>query len=451
MNFLSRIALALNNWTTKWVPSAFSIAILLTFFTLCVAAIFTGHSLLECVRFWGDGFWELLTFSMQMTLIMVTGYIVVASPPVTRLLQAFSRLAPTATLAVTFTALGSMLLAWLNWGLGLIGSAVLVRFMAKQHKDVDYRLLVAVAYFGLGCTWHAGLSASAPVLVATPGHFLEKQIGVIPLSQTIFHPFNLTLTFVVLIVMTAVAFLLHPRNPADRCRIDPQKLETFAAFTPPVLEGQRHITPADFLDYKYVLNLAIGLAGAIWLYLNFSTRGWQGLTINTVNFTFLITGILLHPSPASVLKAAAESGATIYNIVLQFPFYSGMYGIIKGTGMSNVVGNAFVHVANAKTLPLAIYWYSGIINYFVPSGGAKWAIEAPYITDAAHKLMVGYDRIVVSYAWGDMMTDLLQPFWAIPLLTAAGIEFKEILGYEMIAFLIYAAIVSMFFYFLPFY
>lgn len=450
MTFLSRVAVALNRWTTRWIPSAFSIAILLTFLTVCIAVLLTPYSFLDVIRFWGDGFWELLSFAMQMTLIMVTGYIVVASPAITRLLRWLAKKTPDATLAVTFTALASMLLAWLNWGLGIIGSAVLVRFMAKEHSDVDYRLLVAVAYFGLGCTWHAGLSASAPVLVATPGHFMEKQIGVIPLSSTIFHPFNLLATFTVLFVMTLVAYLLHPRKISERTLIDPAKLENLAVFEPPRPAVSAKLQPAERLDFSYVLNLIIGLFGLLWLLLNFSTRGWQGLTINTVNFTFLIVGILLHPSPVSALKAAAESGNAIYNIVLQFPFYSGMYGIIKGAGLSNIIGSAFVKVATAKTLPLIVYWYSGIVNYFVPSGGSKWAIEAPYITDAARSLMVGYDKIVVSYAWGDMMTDLLQPFWAIPLLSAAGIEFKEILGYEMIAFIIYAAIVSVFFYFMPF-
>ncbi|HSP06203.1 MAG TPA: TIGR00366 family protein [Acidobacteriota bacterium] len=451
MKFLARIALALNNWTSRWVPSAFAIALILTLISLAAGWLLTPHSLLECLRFWGDGFWELLSFSMQMTLIMVTGYIVVVSPPVNRALRWFAGLPRSATGAIAFTALGAMVLAWINWGLGILGAAVLVKYIARRHPDVDYRLLVAVAYFGLGCTWHAGLSASAPVLVATPGHFMEKQMGVIPLSRTIFHPFNLSATVAVIILMTTVAWLLHPRNPADRKRVDPSRLENIGAFQPPAPESKERYTPSDFLDYTYALNLVLGLCGLVWLYLNFTAKGWQGLTINTVNFIFLTAGILFHPSPASVLKAAAESGSTIYNIALQFPFYSGMYGIIKGTALSDLIGQAFVRIATPKTLPLIVYWYSGIVNYFVPSGGSKWAVEAPYVIQAAGSLGVAFDRIVVAYAWGDMMTDLLQPFWAIPLLAAAGIEFKEILGYEMIACLLYAALVSLFFYFLPFY
>jgi short-chain fatty acids transporter len=388
---------------------------------------------------------------MQMTLIMVTGYIMVVSPVMNRLLNWVSTIPKTATGAIALTALVSMLLAWINWGLSIIGSAILVKYIARQHKDIDYRLLVAVAYFGMGCTWHAGLSASAPVLVATPGHFMEKEIGIIPLTRTIFHPFNLLTATLTLLTMTCLAAVLHPKDKTQRWIVDPKKLENVGVFVVPLPELKTKFNLADFIDYRYLLNLIVGVLGLVWLFLNFSTKGWQGITINTVNFTFLTLGVLLHPSPASVLKAAAESGSTIYNIVLQFPFYSGMYGIIKGSGLSDVIGDAFVKIASVKTFPMIVYWYSGIVNYFVPSGGSKWAVEAPYIVDAARTLGVGFDQVVVAYAWGDMMTDLLQPFWAIPLLTAAGIEFKEILGYEMIAFLIYAVLVSILFYFLPFY
>jgi short-chain fatty acids transporter len=451
MNVLGRIAVALNNWTERWVPSAFSIALVLTIITVGLAVALTGHSLLECLQSWGDGFWELLSFSMQMTLIMVTGYIVVVSPLVSRMLKWFAGLPRNATSAIAFMAFGSMALSWINWGLGIIGSAMLVRYIAKKHPDIDYRLLVAVAYFGAGCTWHAGLSASAPILVATPKHFMEAQIGLIPLTRTIFHPFNLLATAVVFVVMTGVAALMHPRDVRQRITVDPRKLDKVGVFESPTPENQGNLSFADFLDYRYVLNLIIGLAGLCWLGQSFYNHGWQGISINTVNFVFLTAGILLHPSPASVGKAAAESAAYVYNIILQFPFYSGMYGIIKGTGLSDKIGAMFVAVATPKTLPLIVYWYSGVVNYFVPSGGSKWAVEAPYVIAAAKTLGVGFDKIVVSYAWGDMMTDLLQPFWALPLLAAAGIEFKEILGYEMIACLVYVVIVSLFFYFLPFY
>lgn len=451
MSFLGRIAAGLNNWTSRWVPGAFSIALVLTLVTVVLAITMTGHSFFECLTSWGDGFWELLSFSMQMTLIMVTGYIVVVSPLVSRGLKWFAGLPRTATSAIVFTAFGSMALSWINWGLGLIGSAMLVRYVARKHTDIDYRLLVAVAYFGAGCTWHAGLSASAPILVATPKHFMEAQIGLIPLTRTIFHPFNLVATATVFVVMTVMAALMHPRDAKQRVTVDPHKLDRVGVFEAPVPDNAGVWSFADFLDYRYLLNLLIGLAGIGWLGQYLYTHGWQGISINTVNFTFLTAGVLLHPSPASVGKAAAESAAYIYNIILQFPFYSGMYGIIKGTGLSDRIGEMFVAVANPRTLPLIVYWYSGVVNYFVPSGGSKWAVEAPYVIAAAKTLGVGFDKIVLSYAWGDMMTDLLQPFWALPLLAAAGVEFKEILGYEMIACFVYVVVVSLFFYFLPFY
>ncbi|MBI2822282.1 MAG: short-chain fatty acid transporter, partial [Acidobacteria bacterium] len=172
------------------------------------------------------------------------------------------------------------------------------------------------------------------------------------------------------------------------------------------------------------------------------TLGTLSLTIDSVNFLFLFVGILLHPSPRSLLKAAEEGTKFIHGIIVQFPFYAGMYGIIQGTGLSEVVGNWFLRIATPGTYPLILCWYSGVVNYFVPSGGSKWAIEAPYVIHAARLLDVPVNRVVLSYAWGDMLTDLLQPFWCIPLLNAARLEFKDILGFELIAFLAYALLVS---------
>ena len=166
-------------------------------------------------------------------------------------------------------------------------------------------------------------------------------------------------------------------------------------------------------------------------------------SINTVNFFFLMLGVFLHPSPQSLMKAGEDAGRFIYGIVLQFPFYAGMYGIIRGTGLSEMMAHALVSVANVSTLPVIIYWYSGIVNYFVPSGGSKWAIEAPYVVQAASTLGVPLNKVVLSYAWGDMATDLLQPFFAIPLLGAAGLEFKEILGYELLLCVVYVTIVTL--------
>ena len=433
---ISGVAFKLNQWSNRWVPGAFTIACLLTLVVFALALAFTDSSIAECIGYWGGGFWELLQFSMQMVLIVMTGYIVAVTPPIQRALERAAAIPRSPRQVIWLMALISMALGWINWGLSIVGSAVFVRFLARKHAGVDYRVLVAVAYLGLGCTWHAGLSASAPLLVATPDHFMQQEMGVIPIADTIFHPFNLLLTGVVMAVMTLTAGFLHPRDPKQIYSIPGDRLDRLETFTPPTGHGE---TWVDSLEWNRTINIVIGGLGMIWF---FGVRPAGEFSINTVNFFFLMLGVLLHPSPRSLMKAGEDAGKFVYGIVLQFPFYAGMYGIIRGTGLQELIAEGLVAVARPSTYPLITYWYSGIVNYFVPSGGSKWAIEAPYIVEAATKLGVPYNKVVLAYAWGDMMTDLLQPFFAIPLLGAAGLEFKEILGYCFILFLVYAAIVS---------
>ena len=344
-------------------------------------------------------------------------------------------------------ALVSMALAWVHWGLSLVGCAMFVRHVVRAEPRVDYRLLVCAAYFGMGATWHAGLSASAPLLVATPGHFLESIIGLIPVTQTIFSPFNLGLTVVVVALLTGLAWVMHP-PPEDTRRVDPALLDQLGRFEPPVPPTVPSL--ASRIDHSRWLMLATSGCGLAWVVWYFATNGFQ-LTLDVLNFTFLMVAILLHPSAASVLAAADRGAGLLAGIVLQFPFYAGMYGVIHGTGLAAIVGNAIAGVATAGTLPVWLYWYSGLVNYFVPSGGSKWAIEAPYLVDAAARLGVPTPQVVLAYAWGDMATDIIQPFWALPLLAAARIDFREILGYAALVFVAYNLLVSLGFWLLPMY
>jgi short-chain fatty acids transporter len=306
---------------------------------------------------------------------------------------------------------------------------------------VDYRLLVACAYFGLGATWHAGLSASAPLLVATPGHFLEKQLGVLPISSTLFSPFNLGLTVAAVVGLTLLAWALHPA-PERTVRIDPKLLDTLGDFVPP--EPSREKTLAAWLDHSRLLNVLFGGLGLFWFVSFLATHGgWRALNLNLVNFLFLVLAVLLHGTPARLLKASEEAGTVVHGIVLQFPLYAGIYGIFKATGLTDRIGDLFISLSTPATFPAVVYLYSGVVNYFVPSGGSKWAIEAPYLLEAARSLGVGPEKVVMAYAWGDMATDLIQPFWALPLLTVAKLEFKDILGFLLVAFLVYLPLVTL--------
>jgi short-chain fatty acids transporter len=441
---LSRVATALTVISQRVVPSAFAIAVLLTFIIFGIAIV-AGATPLQVLVAWGNRFWSLLSFAMQMSLVILTGYIVSTAPAVDRVFTRLAAVPRTPRGAIVMMALVSMGLAWFHWGLSIVGCAMFVRHVARRQPRVDYRLLVAAAYFGMGATWHSGLSASAPLLVATPGHFLQERIGIIPVSRTIFHPFNVGLTMIVVLVLAFLAWALHPRDE-DVVSVDPATLDALDRFTPPAQPATSGF--AASIDYTRWLNLLVGTLGIGWLAWHFTTHG-MALTLDVLNFAFLMLGILLHGSPASLLAAAEQGSGLLAGVVLQFPFYAGMYGVIQGTGLSEALGRWIADAANPRLFPLLLYWYSGIVNYFVPSGGSKWAIEAPYLVDAAQRLGLGVDQVVVAYAWGDMATDLIQPFWALPLLAAARLDFRDIMGYATIVFLVYVALVSVAFWLLP--
>lgn len=442
---LARFATLLATAAERWVPSAFAIAVLLTFVTFAASATLTGAAPTAIVVAWGRGFWTLSPFAMQMSLVVLTGYLVSTAPAVDRLFAWLARFSGSPARAVALMAAVSMALAWVHWGLSLVGTAMFVRHVVRAQPRVDFRLLVASAYLGMGATWHAGLSGSVPLLMATPGHFLEKTTGLIPLSATTFTAFNLLLSVVVAVTMVAVVYAMHPA-PDQAVMVTVADLDGLERFTPPAAPAAPSF--AAWCDHRPWLPLALGGTGLAWLGWYVRAPGAQ-LTLDVLNFAFLMAAVLLHRSVSSLMAAGEQGARLLAGVVLQFPLYAGMYGVIEGTGLARVLGEVIARSATADSLPLLLYWYSSVLNYFVPSGGSKWALEAPFLIDAATRLGVGTNRVVLAYAWGDMASNLIQPFWALPLLAAARLGFRDILGYAMLSFLVISAIVSAAFWFMP--
>jgi short-chain fatty acids transporter len=438
---LSRIADASARASARYVPDSFSIAAVLTLLTLILGMTLGGASPGQAVRAWGGGVWTLLPLSMQIALIVFTGYVLAVSPAVRRLLEHGASLPRTPPQAAAFAALASMLLCWLNWGVGLIASAVLVRTLARRHPDADYRLLVAMAYVGMGTTWHGGPSGSVPLLLATPNSFMIRDgliAAPIPLSQTVGTPLNLALMVAAAVSLTVLAFLLHP-PPGRVVRADVHALAALETFEAP--GRPTNPTPAERLMHGPSLTRLMAALALGYVILEV-LAGRFASTLDSVNLVVLSLALLLHRNAASFMKAAEEAARPLHGIVLQFPLYAGIYGIIKDTGLATALANAFLSVASTHTYPFIVFVYSAVLNYWVPSGGAKWAMEAPYLLQAASRLGVGTPGVAMAYAYGDMATNLIQPFWAIPLLGVARLEFRDILGYELLVILVYAVLVS---------
>ncbi len=416
----------------RWLPDAFIFVLVLTIVAALAAVIFEANSPIAVIRMWGDGFWKLLEFSMQMLLVLVTGYILASSPPVKALLARLAGLATSAGSAIILVSVVSLVASWLNWGFGLVVGAIFARELARQIR-VDYRLLVASAYSGF-VIWHGGISGSIPLTISTAGHFTEAQIGIVPTSETIFAYWNLIICAALFIVIPIANRMMMP-DDHEMVIVDPAKLQDAPEAPLPASP-----TPAQRLENSRILMWVVGIPGLIWLVMHFSGGG--GLNLNVVNFTFLFLGIVLHGTARSLLSALDQAVRGGAGIVIQFPFYAGIMAIMTGSGLATSLSEFFVSISTAETLPFWSFIAGGIVNIFVPSGGGQWAVQAPVMLPAAEALGASMPRVAMGVAWGDAWTNLLQPFWALPMLGIAGLQARDIMGYCVVMLLVTGVVIG---------
>ncbi|TDO07659.1 MULTISPECIES: short-chain fatty acid transporter [Halomonas] len=426
---LSRPAVKL---VDKYLPDPYIFVLLLTIIAAAAAIAVERQSPLAVMRFWGDGFWNLLTFSMQMLLVLVTGFMLASSPPIKRLLQKLAGMANNAGAAILLVTLVSLVASWINWGFGLVVGALFAKELARLVR-VDYRLLVASAYSGF-VVWHGGLAGSVPLVIATEGHFAAEQIGVIGTGETIFSLFNIAIVLCLFVAVPLVNRLMLP-DENESVYIDPKLLGEDE-------ETRVRITrPAERLENSTTLAWLVGIPGLLFLVDHFVFRG-GGLNLNVVNFLFLFLAIVLHRTPRSLLESLHEAIKGGAGIVIQFPFYAGIMAIMVQSGLAESMSQALVSFATEASLPFWSFISAGIVNIFVPSGGGQWAVQAPVMIPAAQALGVDMPRIAMAVAWGDAWTNLLQPFWALPVLGIAGLKAKDIMGFCLIQLFITGIIIA---------
>ncbi|WP_148252658.1 short-chain fatty acid transporter [Aidingimonas lacisalsi] len=429
LRLLSRPAVRL---VERYLPDPYIFVLLLTLVASAAAIGVERQSPLAVMRYWGDGFWGLLEFSMQMLLVLVTGFMLANAPPVQRLLTRLATQAGSAPRAILLVTLVSLIASWVNWGFGLVVGALFAKELARQVR-VDYRLLVASAYSGF-IVWHGGLAGSIPLTIATDGHFTAERIGVIGTGSTIFSLFNLAIVTTLFIVVPLINRLMLPSDE-ESVYVDPRTLAT----TP--RNQQRSTRPAERLENSQSLAWLVGIPGLLFLLDHFLLRS-GGLNLNVVNFLFLFLAIVLHRTPRRLLDSLHEAIKGGAGIVIQFPFYAGIMAIMIDSGLAETLSQSFVSLANADTLPFWSFISAGVLNLFVPSGGGQWAVQAPVMLPAADALGADIPRIAMAVAWGDAWTNLLQPFWALPVLAIAGLKAKDIMGFCLIQLVVTGLIIS---------
>lgn len=429
---------ALARTTERWMPDSWVVCMMLTAIALVLAVLGAGATPEEAVLAWGGGVWGLLTLAMQFTIAMVAAHACVSSP---RAFAAMDRLAglpdPAKPVqAVALAAAFSLVTAYLNWALCLVACALFVPFVLRRNPKADVRVVIAGSYIGLGTVWHGGLSGSAPLILATPGNPLVAPASgtplvdrVIPVTETLFSAFNLGYVAVIGVVGLVAAVALHPRRSA--VTLTPGQIDAILPRPPEAPEPPR--TPAGRIDafpgwlWLAALLLAWPLGHAL------VTRGvGRAWNIDAYNAAFLVLALLLHGHPVSFLRACRAGVDHAWGIILQFPFYAGIFGLMTGTALGAWIGQAFVEVATPRSFPLLVYVYSAVMNVFIPSGGSKWLIEAPYLLPAAEQLGVSVTTTLFAYSYGDSTTNLIQPFFAIPVLAVTKLRFGDVMGYTLL-------------------
>ena len=444
---LARLALRFTDWAEKWFPDAF-VFVAIAVVIVAGAALLNGAPVQTVTKSFGDGFWSLIPFTMQMVFVTIGGYVVATSAPVQALIERMALVPKTGRGAIGYVALATMLSSLLSWGLSLIFGGLLARALARRTDlRMDYRAAGAAAYLGLGATWAMGLSSSAAQLQANPKSLppgLLQITGVIPFSETIFLWQSMLIT-VILVVISAVIAVASAPGPdtavtAQDLGVDVTKEEQ--AVEPPK-------QPGEWLEHAPILTVLIGLLAAGWLIQEFQRQDWMVAisSLNTYTFLFLMTGFVLHWRPKRFLVALGKAVPATAGILIQFPFYAAIAAILTGAknaaghSLSGVIAHAFVALNTQGSFPLAMGVYSALLGFFIPSGGGKWLLEAPYVMQAANELKVHLGWAVQVYNAAEALPNLINPFFMLPLLGILGLKARDIVGFSFLQLVIHLPLV----------
>ncbi len=451
---MARLALRFTAWAETWFPDTFVFAAIAVVF-VAAAALVNGSSPVAVTKAFGDGFWSLIVFSMQMAFVAITGYVVATSPPAARLITRLAMMPKTGPGAIAFIAFVSMSASFLNWGLSLVFSGLLARAMATRTElQMDYRAAGAAGYLGLGATWALGLSSSAAQLQANPASLppaLLKITGVLPFSETIFLWQSIVMALVLMVVSVIVSWMSAPKGDqamtAQKMGIEPGV---------PVGQLPPRTRPGEWMEYSPFLTLILVVMTAGWMLQEFTRVGAvvaiSGL--NTYNLLFLMLGLLLHWRPRSFLDAVARAVPATTGVLIQFPLYGSIAAIMTnakgwdGISLSDRIAHLFVSFNTTESFPVVMGIYSAVLGFFIPSGGGKWIIEAPYVMQAANELQVHLGWAVQVYNAAEALPNLINPFWMLPLLGVLSLKARDIVGFSFLQLLVHTPLVLFMLWFL---
>jgi short-chain fatty acids transporter len=390
----------------------------------------------------GKSFWVLIPFTMQMAMIIIGGYVVASTPAVYWVIRKVAGITTNPRAAIAWIAFFSMTTSLISWGFSLIFSALLVREMSRTIRGMDFRAAGAAAYLGLGAVWALGLSSSAALMMATKGAIPPKLYeisGLIPLTQTLF----IWPTFWTIVALVAISIVIAYFSAPV-----PERAKTAEAFglkfEPIDMTIEVRQKPGEWLEYSPALIILVGALLAWYLVDVFQkspTGPLAALDLNTYNLIFITVGMFLHWRPKRFLRAVAQSVPATGGVLIQFPFYAVIFGMIVGTGISKWLADLLAAISTPHTYSLLVALYSAILGVFIPSGGSKWVIEAPYVLQTAIQHQVNLGWVVQIYNAAEALPNLLNPFWMLPLLGLLHVKARDLVGYTVLQMLLHIPLV----------
>jgi short-chain fatty acids transporter len=448
--FLERMALAITDWSERWYPDAFVFAVM-AIAVVAAGCLAIGAGPVSIALAFGEGFWSIIPFTLQVCMGVVIGFVVAHSGPAAWLIARLAMVPKTGRSAVAYVALVSMLVSLFSWTISLIFSGLLVQAIARrQDLRMDYRAAGAAGYMGIGATWALGISSAAAQFQANPA-FLPKALipitGVISFNETIFLWQNMVMAAVLIAVTTVIAYWTAPG--ATRAKTAQNLgIELGAASIAERVDLRPHeIRPGEWLEYSPLPTILVVALGSVWLWVEFSSKGILAISnLNTYNFLLIMLGLLLHWRPRRFLAAVAEGVPAVAGVLFQFPLYGSIaYMLIqpkgRGGSLAELVAGIFVQVSSQSLLPVTLGIYSAVLGFFLPSGGGKWLVEAPYAMQAANDLKVHLGWMVQVYNAAEALPNLINPFWMLPILGILGLKAREVIGFTCTQFLIHLPLV----------
>lgn len=437
---LERLGISLANWSEKWFPDAYIFAAVAVVI-VAIIALLMGRTPVEVGVDFGTHYWDLIPFTMQMAFIIITGYVVASSKPVHTFIDKMANIPQSPKTAVAFVAFFALVTSLISWGFSLVFSGILIKEISNRVKGVDYRAIAAAGFLGLGSIWALGLSSSAALLMATKASIppeLYEISGTISMSQTIFTWQNLVMIVVLIILSVWIAYVSAPHKDkaktAEMAGLDYSRIES--------LEKKKANRPGEWLEYSPILTILLVALGFIYIgYIIVDTGPIAALNLNNYNFILLMFGLLLHWTPRNFLNAVSNSVHAISGVLIQFPLYAGIFGILMNSGLNDVLVDFFLSISSENTFPLIAGIYSAVLGLFLPSGGGKWIVEAPYLLEAAQELNVNMAWIVQVYNATEALPNMINPFFMLPLLGVLGIKAKDLAGYSILQLIFHLPVV----------